>query len=75
MRTAQLGGAVGASVIIGALAVAGYYAYTQFMAPAVPPSCNAQLNSCTVNCRKTNNEAPALQACQEACQRDAAACK
>ncbi|HUQ77158.1 MAG TPA: hypothetical protein VM183_20735 [Burkholderiales bacterium] len=75
MRKAQRGGAVGASVIIGALAVAGYYAYTQFTAPKVPPSCSAQLNSCVTNCRKTNTEAPALQTCQEACQRDAAACK
>jgi hypothetical protein len=75
MRRFQHGGAVGASVIIGALAVAGYYAYTQFMAPPAPPTCKAQLNSCVASCRKTSTEAPALQACQEACQRDAAACK
>jgi hypothetical protein len=39
------------------------------------PSCKSQLNSCMANCRKTTTEAPQAQACQEACQRDAAACE
>ncbi|HET7669664.1 MAG TPA: hypothetical protein VFK84_04630 [Burkholderiales bacterium] len=75
MRKRQLGGAFGTLIIIVLLAVGGYYAYTEFMAPEAPPSCKAQLNSCVAKCRKSASEAPAMQACQDACQREAAACK
>ena len=75
MRTRQLGGALGTIIIIALLIGGGYYAYTEFMAPSAPPSCKATLNSCLSKCRKSSTEAPALQACQEACERDAAACK
>jgi hypothetical protein len=75
MRKQQAGGALGTIIVIALLAAAGYYAYTLFVAPSEPPSCKATLNSCISQCRKTSTEAPALQACQESCQRDAAACK
>jgi hypothetical protein len=75
MRQRQRGGALGTIIVIALLAGAGYYAYTEFVAPKAPPSCKATFNSCVVSCRKTSTEAPALQACQESCQRDAAACK
>jgi len=75
MRRTQRGGALGTLVILVILGVGGYYAYTLFVAPSEPPSCAAQLQSCLTKCRKTTTEAPQAQACQEACQRDNAACK
>ncbi len=72
----QRGGAI-ATLIFLALLVAGvYYAYTLFVAkPQAPLSCKAQLSGCSASCRRTATEAPAMQECQEACQRSAAACK
>ena len=75
MQAKQRGGAFGTLVILIALAVGGYYAYTMFVAPSEPPSCQAQLQSCLAKCRRTTTEAPQAQACQDACQREAAACK
>jgi hypothetical protein len=75
MRSLQRGGAFGTFIIVLLLVAAGYYAYTQYMAPTSPPTCQAQLQSCLTKCRKTTTEAPQTQACQDACQRDAAACK
>ena len=76
MRKQQHGGALGTLIILALLVGGIYYAYTQFVAtPAEPPSCKAKLNACSMNCRRTATEAPAMQACQEACQREAAACK
>jgi hypothetical protein len=76
MRRNQLGGALGTLIVI-ALVVGGiYYAYTEFVtAPKEPPSCKARLNACSTSCRRTATEAPAMQTCQENCQREAAACK
>jgi len=77
MRRRQLGGALGTLIVLALLVAGGYYAYTEFfsIAPKGPPSCKAQLNSCIANCRKTATEAPAMQECQQACERNAAACK
>ena len=76
MRRKQLGGAFGTLIILALLIGGIYYAYTQFVAaPKEPPSCKAKLNACSVNCRRTATEAPAMQACQESCQREAASCK
>jgi hypothetical protein len=77
MHMRQQGGALGTLIILILLVAGGYYAYTEFVstAPKAPPSCKAQLNSCITNCRKTATEAPAMQECQQACERDAAACK
>jgi hypothetical protein len=76
MKRTQLGGALGTLIILALLVGGIYYAYTQFVAaPKEPPSCKAQLNACSASCRRTATEAPAMQACQESCQRDAAMCK
>lgn len=75
MHAKQRGGALGTLVILIALGVGGYYAYTLFVAPTEPASCAAQLQSCMANCRKTTTEAAEAKACQDACQRGAAACK
>jgi len=76
MRKQQQGGALGTLIILALLAGGIYYAYTQFVAAgSEPPSCKAKLNACSMSCRRTATEAPAMQSCQEACQREAAACK
>jgi hypothetical protein len=78
MRKRQQGGALGTLIVIALLGVGIYYAYTEFVRTtpnAPPPSCKVQLNACSSSCRRTATEAPAMQECQEACQRKAAACK
>ena len=77
MRKRQQGGVLGTLIILALLAGGIYWAYTEFFstAPKAPLSCKAQLNSCSSACRKTSTEAPAMQECQEACQRKAAGCK
>ena len=77
MRKHQRGlGAFGTGVVLVLFAAGGYYAYKYVMEPetVAAPSCNAQLFSCTSNCRKTRTEAPELQACQESCKAKAASC-
>ena len=71
----QLGGAFGTLVLLAALGAIGYYAYKYYLAAEEAPSCRAQLNRCISACRKTTSEAPQTQACQESCERDAAACE
>ena len=78
MRKEQHGlGAFGSLLVIALFVVAGYYAYKYVMEPdsVSAPSCREELNRCTANCRKTNTEAPGLQACQETCKQSAAACE
>ena len=71
----QVGGAFGTLVLLIAIGVAGYYAYRYLMEAEEAPSCKARLNRCVATCRRTNTEAPPLQACQEGCQREAQACE
>ena len=71
-------GTFGSLVVIAILIAAGYYAYKhmdRWMPSDEPPSCKAALNSCIANCRKTNTEAPEVQACQERCARTAEECE
>jgi hypothetical protein len=78
MKRHQRGlGAFGSVVVIAIFVAAGYYAYKYAMEPDTvsAPSCREQLNRCTANCRKTNTEAPGVQACQETCKQNAAACE
>ena len=77
MRRPQRGlGAFGSLVVLAILIAAGYYLYKNvLMAPDEAPSCRAALSSCISNCRKTNTEAPEVQACQAKCRQDADACE
>ena len=78
MRRHQRGlGAFGSLVVIALFVAGGYYAYKYAMEPdsASPPSCKGQLNSCTVNCRKTTTEAQQYQACQLDCNAKAESCE
>ena len=69
-------GLFGSLVVLAILIAGGYYLYKNvLMAPDAPPSCKAALNSCVANCRKTNTEAPEVQACQERCGRTAEECE
>lgn len=78
MRKHQRGlGAFGSLVVLALFVAGGYYAYKYAMEPesTSAPSCKAQLNSCTVNCRKTTTEAAQYQACQQDCNAKAASCE
>ncbi len=69
-------GTFGSLVVLAILFGGGYYLYKNWlMAPDEPPSCKAALNSCIANCRKTNTEAPEVQACQTKCQQESDACE
>jgi len=68
-------GSFGALVVIAIAMVAGYYVYKGVMGGGEAPTCESTFTACMQSCRRTSTEAPAAQACQEACQRDAQACK
>ena len=80
-RLAQLQrglGFFGTLVVLAILIAGGYYVYKnweRWMPAEEPASCRAALNSCVANCRKTNTEAPDVQACQERCARTAEECE
>jgi len=69
-------GTFGTLVVLAILVAVGYYLYKNLlMAPQQPVSCKAALNDCVANCRKTNTEAPEVQACQQRCARTAEECE
>jgi hypothetical protein len=69
-------GTFGTLVVLAILIAAGYYLYKNvLMAPEQPASCKAALSDCTANCRKTNTEAPEVEACQQRCARTAEECE
>jgi hypothetical protein len=76
MKISQRGWSTfGMLVFIVVAAAGGYYAYKAISGPDEAPSCASAFNYCMKSCRRTTTEAPATQACQEACQRDQAACE
>ena len=76
MRRLQSGlSAFGALLLIAIAAVAGYYVYSGVITRDEAPTCTSAHSACIKRCRRTSSEAPALQACQEACQREADACR
>jgi hypothetical protein len=62
-------------IVLVAAAAIGYYAYQALTGGGEPESCNAAFNHCMKTCRRTATEAPAAQACQDACKRDLASCQ
>ena len=58
-------------IILLAVVALAYFAYKTYTAPE---TCAEAYNHCIKTCRQTTSEAPASQACQEACKRDQAAC-
>ncbi|HXM80803.1 MAG TPA: hypothetical protein VN929_02635 [Burkholderiales bacterium] len=67
-------GLFGGLVVLAIAVVAGYYGYKAVIGGEEAPSCKSSFNTCMQKCRRTATEAPAAQACQEACQRDADSC-
>jgi hypothetical protein len=66
---------LGLLVVLAIAVAAGYYAYKAVSGEDAAPSCKSAFTACMQKCRRTTTEAPAAQACQEACQRDQAACE
>jgi hypothetical protein len=76
MEISQRGLSTFGMLVILAIAVAaGYYAYKGISGAGEAPSCKGAFSTCMKTCRRTTTEAPAAQACQEACQRDRAECE
>jgi len=65
----------GMLVILAIAVAAGYYAYKALTGAGEAPGCKEAFNHCMKTCRRTTTEAPAAQACQDACLRDQAACE
>ena len=76
MERSQRGlSSVGMLIVLAVVAALGYYAYKAILGEDEGPSCNSAFTACMQKCRRTTTEAPAAQVCQEACQRDQAACE
>ena len=67
-------GLFGTLLVVAIAVVAGYYAYKGVMGVDETPTCNSTFTACMQSCRRTSTEAPAAQACQEACKSDFDAC-
>jgi hypothetical protein len=67
-------GVFGTLVIIAIAVVAGYYVYKSVTGGGEAPTCDSSFTDCMRICRRTSTEAPAAQACQQACKDDAEAC-
>ena len=61
-------------IVLLIAAAVGYYAYKALTGAGEPESCKEAFNHCMKTCRRTTTEAPASQACQEACARNLDAC-
>jgi len=76
VRTSQRGlGFFGMLIVLAIVVAAGYYAYKAVSARDDAPTCRSSHTACLQKCRRTATEAPAAQACQEACRREADACE
>ena len=76
MRVSQRGlSSLGLLVVLAIAIAAGYYAYKGISGGEDTPTCKGAFTTCMQKCRRTTTEAPAAQACQEACQGDQAACE
>ena len=65
----------GLLVVLAIAVAAGYYAYKAVSGEDEAPGCKGAFTACMQKCRRTTTEAPAAQACQEACRGDQAACE
>ncbi len=76
MRGSQRGlSSFGVLVVLAVAVAAGYYAYKGITGSDDAPTCRSAFTACMQTCRRTTTEAPAAQACQEACKGDQAACE
>ncbi len=65
----------GMLIVLAVVVALGYYAYKAISGEDEAPSCKSAFTACMQKCRRTTTEAPAAQACQEACQGDQVACE
>ncbi len=65
----------GMLIVLAVVVALGYYAYKAISGEDRAPSCKSAFTACMQKCRRTTTEAPAAQACQEACQGDQVACE
>ena len=76
MQRSQRGlSSFGMLIVLAVVVALGYYAYKAISGEDEAPSCKSAFTACMQKCRRTTTEAPAAQACQEACQRDTDACE
>jgi len=76
VKTSQYGlGLFGMLIVLAIVVAAGYYAYQAVSGGDNAPSCKSSHTACLQKCRRTATEAPAAQACQEDCRREADACE
>jgi len=76
MQRSQRGlSSFGMLIVLAVVVALGYYAYKAISGEDEAPSCKSAFTACMQKCRRTTTEAPAAQACQEACQRDQAECE
>ena len=76
MKASQYGlGLFGMLIVLAIVVAAGYYAYKAVSGSDDAPSCKSSHTACLQKCRRTATEAPAAQACQEDCRREADACE
>jgi Tfp pilus assembly protein FimT len=68
-------GFFGLLIVLAIAAAVAYFAYKGITGADAPQTCASAFASCMQKCRRTSTEAPAAQACQEACQRDMDACQ
>jgi len=74
MRASQCGlGAFGVLIVLAIAIAVGYFAYKGIWNDEAP-GCKGAFTACMQKCRRTATEAPAAQACQEACRRESDAC-
>jgi len=65
----------GMLIVLAIAVAAGYYAYKGITGGGDAESCKEAFRECMKTCRRTTTEAPAAQACQDACLHDQTACK
>jgi len=65
----------GMLIVLAIAVAAGYYAYKGITGGGDAESCKEAFRECMKTCRRTTTEAPAAQACQDACLRDQTACE
>ena len=68
-------GFFGMLIVLALVAAVAYYGWKAINSDDAPPTCSAANSACLAKCRKTATEAPAMQACQQDCQRVLEACK
>ena len=68
-------GLLGVLIVIAIAVAVAYYSYKGITGAGEAETCKEGFNECMKICRRSTTEAPAAQACQDACRRDQTACE